>query len=311
VFAVVGPTGDATALAALPVHEEAGLPMVLIAPGHSSLATEALLLEDSAVLLHARPADMYLAVALVTHLGEHTRAARPAILQDRSLGHHSDTLGTAVHMVAPHYAHLAPVARVVPAGTSQHEGLGPVVAGLLDEGADAFVYIGSPGGAAAVARELSAAGFQGPRIALQPVLVPQFLEEAGEAAEGWLVIAACTEAAAVPAAAEFTAAYRAEHDAEPGHFALEAYDAARLVLDALPDAGADADGPGPGRAGLAARLREAGHQGLAKEYAFDPETGEFAAAGLFLHQVGDGRFSLVGPAPAPAAPLIETAAASP
>jgi hypothetical protein len=126
-------TGDATALAALPVHEEAGLPMVLIAPGHSSLATEALLLEDSAVLLHARPADMYLAVALVTHLAEHTGAARPAIVQDRSLGHHSDTVGTAVHMVARHYPHLGPVARVVPAGTSQREGLGPVVAGLLDD----------------------------------------------------------------------------------------------------------------------------------------------------------------------------------
>ncbi|WP_425581317.1 bifunctional serine/threonine-protein kinase/ABC transporter substrate-binding protein [Streptomyces sodiiphilus] len=295
VLAVLGPTGDDAALAALPVCEETVLPLVTASPGYTRLASDALGGGGSRALLRTGPSNLLLAWSLAVHLAEQAGSERPGLLQDRSLGFTGTEMTSVVSLVAQrNYGHtLYP--RVVPPGVLETEGFAPVVADMLDAGIDSFVFAGPPEGAAAVARELAAAGFTGPRFAPQAALHPAFLEQAGDAAEGWQLTASFIDPASAPDAEDFAAAYREEYDAAPGYWAAEAYDAAALVLQEIAKAATAQGGP-PGRSRLAGALREATYQGITREYAFDPETGDFEGQGSFLYEVRDGGFAFTGPA---------------
>ncbi|SFC43490.1 bifunctional serine/threonine-protein kinase/ABC transporter substrate-binding protein [Streptomyces aidingensis] len=294
VLAVIGPTHDATALTALPRYEEAQLAMVAVSPGRDTLAAEALVLEESLVLVRTRPSDIYLSVPLATLLLGSPAPGYPGVLQDRALGIQSQVTASLVHTLVRDSGGVTHP-RVVPPGVLDNEGYGTVVAEMLAAGIDALVYAGPADGAAAVARELAAAGFTGPRYGIQPVLDPVFPERAGEAAEGWTLVSSFTDPVALPAAGDFVAAHRKAHGEEPGPWAAEAYDAATLVVRAL---GSAPGGP-PDRAELAPMLREATLEGIAKSYAFSPD-GSFAGEGTFLYRVENGGFTFLGPAAAPA-----------
>ncbi|MBB0228675.1 protein kinase domain-containing protein [Streptomyces calidiresistens] len=295
VVAVLGPTTDGAAMAALPVCEDAGLPLVMISSGRTTLLSDALEGGSSRVLLRAGPSDLVLAWPIGGHLAEGAGIERPGLLQDRSLGVSAAETISATGLVARWNHGHTPYPRVVPPGLRENEGFGPVVADMLDAGIDSFVFAGPPENAAAVARELAAAGFDGPRFAPQAVLHPTFVEQAGDAAEGWRLVASFIDPAATPGAEEFVAAYREEFDAEPGYWAAEAYDAAGFVLRGIGSAAADRDEP-PARPRLADALREVTHRGVTGEYAFDPEAGDLASRDTLLYEVRDGRFVLLGPA---------------
>jgi ABC-type branched-subunit amino acid transport system substrate-binding protein len=146
-----------------------------------------------------------------------------------------------------------------------------------------------------VARELATAGFDGPRLAPQAVLDPEFLEAAGDAAEGWLVTASFIDPSAVPAAAAFTAAFRKRFGSAPGYYAAEAYDTVNLVIQELVKA--TKGGQPPKRRELVTLLRKSRYKGITKDFAFKPADGTFAGWGVFLHQVDGGRFRFLGDAP--------------
>jgi ABC-type branched-subunit amino acid transport system substrate-binding protein len=166
---------------------------------------------------------------------------------------------------------------------------------MLRAGIGSFVYAGYAQGAARVAKELATAGFDGPRIASQAVIDPEFLEQAGDAAEGWLLTASFVDPSAVPAAAAFTAAFRKRFGAAPGYYAAEAYDTVNLVLQELVKA-TKGERP-PKRKELVGLLRKSRYKGITKEFSFRPADGTFAGWGVFLHQVEGGRFRFVGEAP--------------
>ncbi|WP_165986078.1 bifunctional serine/threonine-protein kinase/ABC transporter substrate-binding protein [Streptomyces sp. YIM 98790] len=293
VLAVIGPTGDAAALAALPVYEEALLPMLAVSPGRDTLAAEALLLEDSRVLLRTRPSDIHLSAPLALMLLDSPGSGYPGVLQDRALGIQSQVSASLINtLVRDNGGATHP--RVVPPGVLENEGYGPVVSEMLAAGIDAFLYAGPPEGAAAVARELTAAGFPGPRYTWQPALDPVFLERAGEAAEGWTLVSAFTDPSALPQAGSFVTAYRDSHGTGPGPWAAESYDAATLLLRSL----TEGSGGPPDRAALAPMLRAATLEGVAKNYAFSPE-GLYEGEGTFLYRVEDGAFVLLGPSGTP------------
>nr|WP_228454342.1 bifunctional serine/threonine-protein kinase/ABC transporter substrate-binding protein [Streptomyces alkaliphilus] len=295
VVAVLGPTTDGAAMATLPVCEDALLPLVMISSGRTTLASDALGGESSRVLLRAGPSDLLLAWPIGAHLAEGAGVERPGLLQDRSLGVSAGETISVTALVAQRNHGHTPHPRVVPPGLRENEGFAPVVADMLDAGIDSFVFAGPPESAAAVARELAAAGFDGPRFAPQAVLHPTFIEQAGDAAEGWRLIASFIDPAATPGAEDFVAAYREEFDAEPGYWAAEAYDAAGLVLRGIENAAAGRDEP-PARSRLAEALREVTHRGVTGEYAFDPEAGDLGSRETHLYEVRDGRFVLLGPA---------------
>ncbi|MGW7354901.1 bifunctional serine/threonine-protein kinase/ABC transporter substrate-binding protein [Streptomyces sp. NPDC054784] len=303
VLAVLGPSSDATATEAAAAYDEALLAMLPVSAGNMVLTSK-----HSRALVLCRPGDAAMAAPIAAHLvrraAEDGEKGLPGLLQDRTAQTYAWECAT-ITALQLRDAGMPAYPRVVPADSRD---LRPVVTDILDAGARSFVYAGYAPGAAKVARELAAAGFEGPRLGPQALLDPRFLELAGDAAEGWLLTASYVDPARTPAAADFRTAFRKRFGAAPPPYAAEAYDAVRLVLASLTEDAKEtrkAKGTGggqrpPKRGALVERLRKARYRGVTKSYAFDAESGSFAGqGGTFLYEVVDGAFRFRGAAPAP------------
>ncbi|MFE1442323.1 bifunctional serine/threonine-protein kinase/ABC transporter substrate-binding protein [Streptomyces sp. NPDC058739] len=284
-FAVFGPTGATTA-PVVDIYENAVLPLVTMSElsiGAMSTAQ----LRQPRHYFRAAPLNSYTAfgvvLALVRQRGRHLgmvidRAGRisgwePAQMMHRPAG----------------IAEVSVTHKVVPASITDGT---PAVRELLGRGADSVYYSGTPQRAADMARFLRARRFDGPRF-LDPCSAGEaFLEAAGEAAEGWQAVLSCSDPGA-RAARPFAAAYQRRYRARPGPWAVETYDAVRLVVDRLTALA----GPGarrPSRDALSEALGEAKYQGLAGTYSFN-ERGWLNAENVYLYQVRDGRFRFTEP----------------
>ncbi|MEU3973183.1 bifunctional serine/threonine-protein kinase/ABC transporter substrate-binding protein [Streptomyces bacillaris] len=230
VLAVIGPTGDAATGAALPAYDEAVLPLLTVSSLQIAYAARV-----NAAFFQASPSYAALSLPIVTRLLRSPGAGRLGILIDRSGGQAAYQAGYAANLMVPGPTGGTTHPRVVPAGTTD---LGPVVADLLAHRSDALLYAGDAAGAARAARALAATPFKGPRVAQHTAMRPEFLERAGEAAEGWEFIAPFagadtaggdTAGASARPAADFAAAHRERFGAAPDAWAAEAYDVAGLV----------------------------------------------------------------------------------
>ncbi|MDQ1028979.1 ABC-type branched-subunit amino acid transport system substrate-binding protein [Streptomyces umbrinus] len=285
VLAVLGPSNDETAQAVLATYDEALLPLLSVSVGGLLMTSQ-----EYRSFLQCRAPDPIISMALAVRLAGQKGARLPGLLQDRTAQTYSwDSAQSTTLMLRTHG--LPPYPRVIPAGT---EDVKAVVTDMLRAGIDSFIYSGYAPGAARVARELATAGFDGPRLAPQAVLDPEFLELAGDAAEGWLMTSSFVDPSAVPAAKAFTAAFRKRYDAAPGSYAAEAYDTVNLVLQEVLKA-TKRRRP-PTRKELVGLLRKSRYKGVTKEFAFQPADGQFTGWGVSLYQVESGRFRYVGEA---------------
>lgn len=168
-----------------------------------------------------------------------------------------------------------------------------VAAAVLAAKSEAVVYGGSsPHRAARCARALEQAGFRGTRMAPEPVLEAAFLNEAGPAAEGWVICTTYVDPAELPAGASFVTAYKKRFGVRTvGRFAVEAYDALNFVAEGLRELGS----AGVERGAMVRRLRASTYKGLAKTIQFDAVTDEFRwIDGLFLYRVQNGTPHFLG-----------------
>ncbi|MFJ9327717.1 bifunctional serine/threonine-protein kinase/ABC transporter substrate-binding protein [Streptomyces sp. NPDC101230] len=309
VLAVIGPTGDATTTAALPAYDEAALPLLTV----SSLQIAYPARVNSA-FFQACPSYAALSVPIVNHLLLRPDVERLGVLIDRSGGQAAYQAGYAANLMTPSLTTGTTHPRVVPAGTSD---LAPVIADLLAHSSDALFYAGDAAGAAGAARALAATPFKGPRVAQHIAMRPEFLERAGEAAEGWEFVTPFTDAAAAAGAADFAAAHRKRFGSAPAAWSAEAYDVTGLVAQrvaALVDSatkggagpttspGATPSGPTgdgrPTRSALAAAVTTSTYKGAFRTYAFDKRQ-TLVGQDAHLHRVERGRFRYLGPAPKP------------
>ncbi|MDQ8706584.1 bifunctional serine/threonine-protein kinase/ABC transporter substrate-binding protein [Streptomyces sp. LHD-70] len=309
VVAVLGPTGGPGFTAAAERYEEALLPMVTVSAAQSLLP-----LAPRQALFQLRADTTELGTAFVRYLGAVERIAHTAVVDDRAATDDEDWGLVERIQQAPPAGGRVTLHQVAADDTE----FDAAAAAVRKSGAGAVVYAGtSPSRAARCARALRRGGFDGPRMAPEPVLLPEgdregdregdqeggreggrfaFLEEAGEAADGWLCVTTYADPSRLPAARRFTEAYAERFPDAPAAgpaapFALEAYDALLLVAASLrrPSEG------GPERGSTATRLRAARYDGLAKTLAFDPDTRQFAsAAGLFLYRVDGGAVRFLG-----------------
>ncbi|MFG2783016.1 bifunctional serine/threonine-protein kinase/ABC transporter substrate-binding protein [Streptomyces prunicolor] len=286
VLAVLGPSNNETTVKVLPAYDGAFLPLLSVSSG-ALLLTSA----DHRSYLQCRASDALMSFPIAVRLAQQKGTRRPGLLQDRTAQTYSWDCAQGTTMMLRGYG-IPPYPRVIPANTQDMK---PVVTDMLRAGIDSFVYAGYAPGAARVARELATAGFDGPRLAPQAVLDPEFLKAAGDAAEGWLLTASFVDPTAVPAAAAFTAAFRKRYGSAPGYYAAEAYDTVNLVIQELVKA--TKRGQPPKRQELVGLLRKSRYKGITKDFAFKPKDGTFAGWGVFLHQVDGGRFRFLGEAP--------------
>ncbi|MGW6585553.1 bifunctional serine/threonine-protein kinase/ABC transporter substrate-binding protein [Streptomyces globisporus] len=315
VVAVVGPTSDEAAGAALSAYDEAVLPVLTVSALLMAFPRRA-----NASFFQAAPSYAALAVPVVNRLLLRPDVERLGVLVDRVGGQGSYQAGYATNLLTPDLTTGTTHPRVVPAGTTVFD---PVVTDLLSHRSDALFYAGDATGAAKVARILADLSFAGPCMAQHTVMGPEFLEQAGAAADGWEFVAPFIDATA-PAAATFAAAHRKRFGAAPAAWSAEAYDVAGLVareLATLAEAAAKGATPAaegttpaateasatvtpsgnglPTRSALTAAIAAARYEGVARTYAFDKERQQLVGQDAHLYRVEDGSVRYVGPAPKP------------
>ncbi|MFF0335675.1 bifunctional serine/threonine-protein kinase/ABC transporter substrate-binding protein [Streptomyces fimicarius] len=315
VIAVIGPTGDAAAGAALSTYDEAVLPVLTVSALLMAFPPRA-----NGSFFQASPTYAELSFPVVNHLLLRPDVERLGILIDRSGGQSAYQAGYTINLLTPQLTTGTTHPRVVPAGTTVFD---PVVTDLLSHRSDALYYAGDAAGAAKVARILAEQSFAGPRMAQHTAMGPEFLDQAGAAADGWECVAPFIDAT-TPAAATFAAAHRKRFGAAPAAWSAEAYDVAGLVARELatlagaaskaatagtksatagdkgPSAGATPSGDGrPTRSALTTAIAAARYEGVSRSYAFDEERQQLVGQDAHLYRVEDGRLRYVGPAPKP------------
>ncbi|MEU9958132.1 bifunctional serine/threonine-protein kinase/ABC transporter substrate-binding protein [Streptomyces sp. NPDC050982] len=283
VYAVIGPTGSASAETAVSRYEKALLPIVTVSSGddvYSQTTTRA--------YFQLRPDENTLSTPFIHYLTHVANSRRTALVDDRAASRTSWQIVRTLTAYPPSKG--TTTTHAVPADSEDFD---TVAAAVLAADAQAVVYAGSsPHRAARCARALEQAGFRGTRMAPEPVLQTAFLKEAGRAAEGWVMVTTYVDPAELPAAAGFVKTYRKRFGVRTvGRFAVEAYDALLFVAQGMRELGSAE----PDRGAMVRRLRETTHKGLAKTIEFDPTTDEFRwVNGLFLHRVRNGTPDFLG-----------------
>ncbi|MFJ9885213.1 bifunctional serine/threonine-protein kinase/ABC transporter substrate-binding protein [Streptomyces sp. NPDC091287] len=301
VVAVIGPTGDEAAGAALAAYDEAVLPVLTVSALQIAFPARA-----NGSFFQAAPSYASLSFPIVNRLLLRPDVERLGILIDRSGGQTAYQAGYATNLMTPDLTTGTTHPRVVPAGTTVFD---PVVTDLLSHRSDALFYAGDAAGASRVARILADLSFKGPCVAQHTVMGPEFLEQAGAAADGWEFVTPFTDASA-PTVATFAAAHRKRFGAAPAAWSAEAYDVAGLVareLAALTDAAArkatasptpSGDGR-PTRSALTAAIAGTRYEGISRTYAFDEKRQQLIGQDAHLYRVEKGRHRYLGPAPKP------------
>ncbi|MGW2048480.1 bifunctional serine/threonine-protein kinase/ABC transporter substrate-binding protein [Streptomyces sp. NPDC001858] len=283
VYAVIGPTTDATAVAARSRYQSALLPALIVSAGDERLTDGS----DTAIF-QLRPGDLSLTTPVGWYLTQVEPARRTAVVDDRAAGETSWKRGRSLNEFPPSRG-----ATTLHAVAADSEDFRAAVDAARAAGAEALVYTGTSAHRAALcARAVREAGFAGPCAALEPVLGPAFLAEAAEDAEGWVFAAAYVDPSALSTAKAFAAAYRERYGvAEVGAYAAEAYDALGLAAEGLRLLGPD----GVERGGMTRRLRTLAYRGVSKEVSFNRTTLQIIVEpALFLYRVEEGRPRFLG-----------------
>ncbi|MEW2048903.1 ABC transporter substrate-binding protein [Streptomyces sp. NPDC005476] len=291
VLAVVGPTTDATAQAALAKYDAGLVPVVAVSPGSVSLV-----IQGFRSFLLGRLPDSVLALYMSNYLRGTARSRKVGLVVDRPAGNYGTDLGTSLSTQLSN-AQQPAVPEVVSA--MRHD-FGTAVDAVLSAGADSVFFAGLPDRGALIAATLRQRAFRGARVSGPALLDGRFLTGAQEAAEGWVMVAPVVDPTRKPEAAKFAASYRARFKEAPPRYAAEAYDVTGMLLKALSGLPAKKRT----RENLLKTVQTGKYEGITKAFAFE-QTGEMAGTGLmvidgtggFLWQVEQGDFVYGGPAP--------------
>jgi branched-chain amino acid transport system substrate-binding protein len=158
-------------------------------------------------------------------------------------------------------------------------------------GVDAIFYGGYYAEASRLITQLRDGGVEATFVSDDGVLDPQFVEGAGDAAEGSIITCPCNWASAEAEDADiaaFAEAYEAEFGSPPATYSTEGYDAASLFLAAIEAGNTDSES-------INEWLETASLDGVSKDISFN-EQGELAEATIFLHEITGGEFIPIGEA---------------
>ncbi|MFG1665390.1 bifunctional serine/threonine-protein kinase/ABC transporter substrate-binding protein [Streptomyces sp. Y7] len=293
VVAVLGPVTELPMRSAAKVYGQAGLTHVSSTTGQQDYFVTSPTASFQTGVAHTALGGWIALHAMVTN-----RLGRIGVVLDRSGG---TTIQDQATLLVQQWRD-ALGAQVVPQVVAEETGDGPdAVRALLATGVSAFAYLGPMDATVAAARQLAAAGFEGPRWMQHLLYGTDFPRRAGAAGEGWYVVdsAADPSALTTEAARDFTSAWRERYGADPEPFAAEAYDSVRMLLGEFARTVPARAGARPVRAELGARLAKVKYQGMDRTYAFG-DYHQFESSGqgwlrsTYVHEVRDGRFRQLG-----------------
>jgi ABC-type branched-subunit amino acid transport system substrate-binding protein len=163
------------------------------------------------------------------------------------------------------------------------EDLSPLVQRVASTRPDGLVIWGGAEMAGRALAQARALGLDVPTFGPSRVIDERFLEEAGDAAEGFIAVATFDPTSSEPAWLAFREAYRQRWEEEPDAYAAHAFDGMNLVLDAVREAGLNRVRI---RAALAAVER---YHGVTGPIVFDNTFNDVGP--VYLARVVDGRFT--------------------
>lgn len=216
VVAVLGHFREETLAAARDVYAAAGIP--LVAPGVPGPAVPG---QDAAPVHWIGPGAAALADALLDRIAGYANHGELALVSDGSF------LGDALEEAAS--------CRGVEIAATVSPWSVDWLPTILDSGAGVLICSADPFVAGEVAAALQAGGWDGLFFGGPGLAASDFAAVAGEVAEGALFVTPYPFPTDVPGSEAFTVAYCSisPHVPPPGPLALPAYEAARLVLEAL------------------------------------------------------------------------------
>jgi branched-chain amino acid transport system substrate-binding protein len=138
--------------------------------------------------------------------------------------------------------------------------------------ADALFYAGYYAEAAPFIQQLRDGGVDIPFVSADGTNDPQFVSQAGEAAQGATLSCPCG-----PAPEEFAAEYEDVNGQAPGVYSVEGYDLTTIMLSGIASGVTD-------RAGLIEYVKNYSGDGLARTYEWD-DTGELSSSLIWIYTV--------------------------
>ncbi|MFI0966473.1 bifunctional serine/threonine-protein kinase/ABC transporter substrate-binding protein [Streptomyces sp. NPDC021080] len=285
VLAVVGPTTDETAQAALAKYDAGLLPVVGVSPGATALS-----FQGFRSFLQARMPDAVLPLYASVYLRGAARSRKIGIVVDRPAGSYGTNLASTLSNDLNKIRYPS-VPKVV---SAMRRDFGSTVDAVLSAGADSVFFAGLPDRGALIAGTLRERAFKGARVSGPALLDERFLTQAQEGSEGWVMVAPVIDATRKPEARKFTAAYREHFKETPPRYAAEAYDVTAMLLKAL----AGLPSKSRTRQNLLTAVLGGKYVGITKTFAFQKNGAmAFDGTGGFLWQVHQGAFVYDGPAP--------------
>ncbi|WP_165984033.1 branched-chain amino acid ABC transporter substrate-binding protein [Streptomyces sp. YIM 98790] len=276
VIAVVGPAFSGAAEVAAPNYGEAGIAALTPSATRPDLTEKGF-----KTFLRAVPSDAEQGKAIADFFVSQD-IAKAVLIDD------TDDYAVGLADVAQQHLEEAGVEVVresVPADTVDHSGIARTV---VESGAGAVAYTGYYSQAGPLAVKLNEAGYEGIGLGGDGVKDPQFVSLAGAAAENWYLSCPCRDLTTDEAGQSFIDRYKAAFDAEPGTYSPEAYDATKMIIEAVAELGDGADAKSVYEA-----LAAGTHEGVAKTLSFT-ETGEYNGAGIYMYQVTGGAITSLG-----------------
>ncbi|WP_368498120.1 ABC transporter substrate-binding protein [Herbiconiux sp. A18JL235] len=271
IAAVLGYSFSSVALAALPVYDQCGLPVV------ASAVTSPELSGASDVFFRDVFTDAYQGAEMGTHVHESGIEKIAVLYQQDDYGQGvADSFSTAFEEAGGTVT------------SSQAYQLGAVdfataINTALADSPDGIFIGGFYTEAAAIAQQLRTSGSELPIFGTDGAVSPDLTALGGDAVEGMTVYSAFTAAAGTPASADFVEAFTEKYGKAPSSWAALAYDATNVVAEAITDAGST------DRAAVAEALAAtAGFEGVTGDISFD-DGGDRLGELIFL-KVEDGAF---------------------
>ncbi|WP_406410673.1 ABC transporter substrate-binding protein [Streptomyces sp. NBC_01614] len=281
--AVLGPTTDACAKAALGLYQQALLAMVTVSVGLDDVSPTAY-----RVYAATRPSDLTLAAPIVAYLVHTAKAHKAMLIDDAAEGDVSWRLCAGVEEALRSGRHST-IRHTLAAKDRSTDAFRALARTVMDAGADAVLFAGQDTRAAQLAQALRSAGYTGARLATQHSLTPHFLTSAEDAAEGWVFATAFLDPTKATAAQSFVTSYRARFGTVPPWYSAEAYDATLFVARTLTALGSSR----PERHAIVGRLHETDYHGIAKRLNYDPSSYRYTDA-MYLFRVTGGTYSCLG-----------------
>lgn len=254
IVGIVGPAFSGESVAANPIFNEAGIPLITPSATRPSLATE-----QWKVFHRAVANDDAQGPAAALYIRSTMQAKRVFIVDDQTA--YGAGLATSVKNTL---GSLVIGTDKVQADGQQTD-FSATVTKIISSETDVLFYGGYYQNAGLIRKQLTAAGWKGTMVAGDGVKDPGFLTVAGkEPAEG--TITTCPCAPATTAKGSFVSDYKAKWNIEPGTYSDVAFDAANIFLQGIEDGNTTPEQ-------MNTFLSTVTYEGIANTYSFT-ETGE-------------------------------------